>query len=98
MQKCYGCGSDFVDKYRKPPFNLVLKHVDRRVIRRNEVTGQLVFSHDYSNTYYHPSCAHIRRKNPVFTGLVFISNELFAALEPGQRAVLEACDLNVVSK
>jgi len=78
--------------------NLVVKHVDRRVIRRNEVTGQLVFSHDYSNTYYHPSCAHLRRKNPVFTGLVFISNELFAALEPGQRAVLEACDLNVVSK
>ena len=63
VQKCYGCGSDFVDKYRKPPFNLVVKHVDRRVIRRNEVTGQLVFSHDYSNTYYHPSCAHIRRKN-----------------------------------
>ena len=71
VQKCYGCGSDFVDKYRKPPFNLVVQHVDRRVIRRNEVTGQLVFSH----TYYHPSCAHLRHKNPVFTGLVFISNE-----------------------
>ena len=85
-------------KCRKPPFHLVVKHVDRRVIRRNEVAGELVFSHDYSNTYYHPSCAHLRRKNQVFTGLVFISNELFAALEPGQRAVLEACDLNVVSK
>ena len=53
VRKCYGCGNDFAEKYRKPPFNLIVKHVDRRIIKKCEQTGQLVFSNDYNNTYYH---------------------------------------------
>ena len=30
----------------------------------------LVYSTDFSNTYYHPTPAHIMRKNPVFDGRV----------------------------
>ena len=42
VKKCYGCGNEFVEKYRKPPFNIIVKHMDRRVVRRNEVSGHFV--------------------------------------------------------
>ena len=29
--KCYGCSQNFVDKYRIPPYNIVLKHKYRRI-------------------------------------------------------------------
>lgn len=66
VKKCYGCGSDFREKYRNPQFNLIVKHMDRRLLRRNEQTGQLIFNQDYSNTYYHAVAPHIQHKNPVF--------------------------------
>ena len=69
VRKCYGCGNDFAEKYRKPPFNLIVRHFDRRVVKRSEQTGMLVFSNNYSNTYYHLLKLHIMRRNPVFTGL-----------------------------
>lgn len=63
-QKCYGCGMEFAEKYRQPPYNIVVKHVDRRLVRRDERTGLFLYSPDYSNTYYHLDSAHIARKNP----------------------------------
>ena len=57
IKKCYGCGDDFIDKYRIPPYNIIVRHVDRRIRRRDDRTGQFLFSPDFSNTYYHPSCA-----------------------------------------
>ncbi len=68
-QKCYGCGNIFTDEYRSPPYNLVVKHVDRRVIRRDDRTQQLVYGLDFCNTYYHPQITHIKRKNPIFPAL-----------------------------
>ena len=62
VKKCYCCGSGFIEKYRNLPFNLVVKHVDRRVMRRNEQTGQLIFNQDYSNAFHHPVAAHTKRK------------------------------------
>ena len=56
----YGCGDMFAEKFRQPPYNIVVKHVDRRVVRRDDNTGALVYSTDFTNTYYHPSPAHIR--------------------------------------
>ena len=66
VQKCYDCGSAFALKYRSAPYNLVIKHVDKRVTGKN-AAGHLVYSGDYTNTYYHPSNSHIKRKNPIFT-------------------------------
>ena len=66
FQKCYGCGIEFAEKYRQPPYNIVVKHVDRRLVRRDERTGLFLYSPDYSNTYYHLEAAHILRKNPFF--------------------------------
>ena len=97
VKKCYGCGSDFVQKYRNAPFNLVVKHMDRRVMKRNAQTGQLIFNQDFSNTYYHPVATHIQRKNPVFTGLTFISRDLYSALDRSQREVLDSYNLNIVN-
>lgn len=31
VKKCYGCGVIFAEKHRRPPCNLVVKHLDRRV-------------------------------------------------------------------
>lgn len=75
-----------------------MKHMDRRVLRRNEQTGQLIFNQEYSNTYYHAVAAHIQHKNPVFTGLTFIAGELYSALNHTQREVLDSFNLNIVIK
>ena len=85
VRKCYGCGNEFPEKYRKPPFNLIVKHVDRRIIKKCEQTGRLVFSHDYNNTYYHLVGLHILRKNPAFTGVAIISRELHSTLDETER-------------
>ena len=39
-QKYYGCGNDFSPKYKTLPTNIIIKHVDRRVTRRNKQTGK----------------------------------------------------------
>ena len=73
---CYGCGNSFADKYRSPPYNLVVKHIDRRVTGKNDFTRQLIYSRDFSNAYYHLAKSHIHRKNPTFSGIVYISMDL----------------------
>lgn len=98
VRKCYGCGSDFAEKYRKEPHNLIVRHVDRRVVKKSEETGMLVYSNSFSNTYYHLLKLHIMRKNPVFTGLAFISHELVSTLNERQSEILNDCDINVVIK
>ena len=55
VKKCYGCGDMFAEKFRQAPHNIVVKHVDRRVVRRDDNTGALVYSTDFTNTYYHPT-------------------------------------------
>ena len=95
VQKCCGCGNDFAEKYRKPPFNLIVKHIDRRIIKKCEKTGQ-VFSNDGNNTYYHLVGLHILRKNHAFTGVDIISRELYSTLDERQQEILRKCDTNVV--
>ena len=48
-------------KFRQPPHNIVVKlmYMDWHVVRRDDNTGVLVYSTDFTNTYYHPSPAHI---------------------------------------
>ena len=94
VQKCYGCGSNFVDKYRSSPYNLVIKHMDRRIAGKDSF-GQLRYSVDFNNTYYHPSMAHIQKKNPIFDGNVCISRSLYDSLDHDQHQVLDALQLTV---
>ena len=95
VPKCYGCGNDFAEKYRKPPFNLIVKHIDRRIIKKCEKTGQ-VFSNDCNNTYYHLVGLHILRKNRAFTSVDIISRELYSTLDERQQEILHECATNVV--
>ena len=92
VQKCCGCGNDFSPMYKTPPTNIVIKHVDRRVTRRNEQTGQLVYSNDFSSTYYHSIPSHISRKNPLFTGLVNIDNTVYASI------ILNSFQFNIIRR
>ena len=39
FRECYGCRHDFVDKYRQHPYNIVVKHRDRRIMRKDSLTG-----------------------------------------------------------
>ena len=80
VKKCYGCGVNFAEKHRRPPCNLVVKHLDRRVLGKSSLTGQLLYSNDFSNTYYHPVASHIQRKNSRFyrNSLHFVCFVLFA--------------------
>ena len=68
VKKCYGCVDMFAEKCRQPPQNIVVKHVDWCVVRRDDNTGALVYSTDFTNTYT-IQAAYIRRKNPVLTAM-----------------------------
>ena len=98
VKKCYISGDMFAEKFRQTPHNIVVKHLDRRVVRRDDNTGALVYSADFTNTYYHPNPAHIRRKNPVFDGLVLIDLRTYPSLDEGQREMLKEHGLvNIVN-
>lgn len=95
VKKCYGCGNAFVSKFRKSPHNLIVKHLDWRISGKSP-QGNLTYSADFCNTYYHPSRAHVQRKNPIFTGLVYISAELYSSLNKAECSVVDSFDLNVI--
>ena len=89
MKKCYGCGDNFAEKFRQPPHNIVVKHVDRRQVGRDDNTGALVYSTDFTNTYYHPSPAHIMPKKPVFDGRVHIDFSTYHSLDESKKEMLK---------
>ena len=72
--------------FKCSPNNLVIRHFDRRFIRRDESTGQPVFSVDFKNTYYHLDVSHVRRKNPYFDGKVTVFIEQYHSFESAQNA------------
>ena len=82
VKKCYGCGEEFSQNYRLPPNNVIVKHVDGRLRGRDE-KGQLVYSPDFTNTYYHSISSHIGRKNPVFGGSVQVDRTFYERLTYG---------------
>lgn len=96
-KKCYGCNYEFSEKYRRSPHNLVIKHMDRR-IRGKGPTGTILYSSDFTNTYYHPNLAHIQRKNAMFYERhpVYISSNLYYSLDPIQHQILRSFQLNIL--
>jgi len=68
---------------------MVVKHVDRRQVRRDDNTGVLVYITDFTKSYYHPSPAHIIRKNPVFDGRVPIDLSTYHSLDESQKEMLK---------
>ena len=96
VKKCYGCGLEFSKKFRKPPHNIVVKHVDCRLIRRDEQTGQFHCSADFSNTHYHLDGNHIARKNPVIDRNVYLPICNYQALDAGQHHVISTSNVNIV--
>lgn len=95
-KKCYGCGLEFTEKFRQPPHNIVVKHVDRRLVRRDEQMGQFHYSADFSNTYYHLDSNHIACKNPVFDGNVYLSMATYQALDAGQHHVISTSNIVLI--
>ena len=89
----------FAEKLSQPPHNIVVKDVDRRVVRRDDNTGALVYSTDFTNAYYHLNPAHIGRKNPVFDGHVLIDLNTYQTLDECQMEMLKEHGLvvNIVS-
>ena len=79
----------FAEKIRQPPHKIVVKHVDRCVVGRDDNTGALVYSTDFTNTYHHSNPAHIRRETPVFVGRVLIDLGTCQSLDEGQREMLK---------
>ena len=75
VSKCYGCLQSFAEKYRHPPYNIVVKHKDR-LIRVVDTNGNIHYSSDFQNTYYHLNHEHILKKNPSFDRKIFISDKV----------------------
>ena len=95
VKKCYGCGAEFTDRHRSPPYNIVVKHVDRRLVRRDERTGNFLFSADYSNTYYQLDFATFNAKIPFSMGRCFFDSDKLSSLDNSRCNILENCNLNV---
>ena len=94
VKKCYGCEAEFTERYRNSPNNIVIKHVDRRLVRKDEHKGHFLYSADYSNTYCHLDFADIQRKNPTFNGEVFISyDKLRFGFDYAQCDMIENCNV-----
>ena len=89
VRKCYGCREVFAKKYRQPPYNIVVKHLDRRMVGKVGNTGTPVYNTDFTNTYYHPNPLHIKRKNPVFDDHVRIDSLTYRSLDERQREILK---------
>ena len=89
VKKCYGCGAFFAEKYRQSPYNIVVKHVDRRLRGKDSNTGASVYNTDFTNTYYHPKPSHIKRKNPLFNNRVLIDPLTENELNERQREILK---------
>ena len=96
VRKCYGCREVFAKKYRQPPYNIVVKHLDQRVVGKDSNTGALLYARDFTNTYYHPNPSHIKRKNPFFDGRVLIDPDTYESLNEDQRKVLKKHGLKVI--
>ena len=60
VKRSYRCGDMFAEKFRQTPHTIVVKHVDRRMVRRDDNTGALVYSTDFTRQHLLPSqpCAH----------------------------------------
>ena len=95
MRVCYGCYAAFTDQYRNSPYNVVIKHFDRRFIRRDQASGQPIYSIDFQNTYYHLDRMHVRRKNPLFNDTVQVSIELYQSLDSAQSDYVSASGLQI---
>lgn len=80
VQKCYGCGRQFAEKYRMAPHNVIIKHIDRHV-RGKDTVGNLILCHEFAATYYHLDSKHVVRKNPFFNNVVYITNSLFPSTD-----------------
>ena len=66
---------------------MVIRHFDCRfLIRRDEATGQPVFSVDFKNTYYHLDVSHVRRKKIPILVAVTVSIEQYQSLDSAQNA------------
>lgn len=98
VRKCYGCGEDFAQKNRTEPNDIIVLHVDRRLKGRDNQTSQLLFNADFSNTYYHPICSHVKRKNPLFNSTVHVEWREYLTMSTHQKAVVDKYDLNIIFK
>ena len=84
----------FAEIFRQTLHYIVVKHVDRRVVRRDDNTGVLVYSRLYLHLLLSQSCAHWA-KNPVVDGRVLIDLGTCQSLDEGQRDMLKGHGLVV---
>ena len=66
-----------------------------QIFGKGSLTGQLLYSNDFSNTYYHPVASHIQCKNPVFTGTVYILSVLYYSLDTDHQIYSASSGLEV---
>ena len=69
--------------------------MDKRIRKQDEHTGNLIYSPDFTNCYYHPVCMHIRKKNSLFGGTAIMESAKYHVLNEGQRQSLMAFDLHL---
>ena len=94
VKKCYGCGQDFAECYRREPKNIVVRHFDKRV-KGKDAQGNLQYTNDFQAAYYHLNPSHIVRKNPVFNGRVSVATELWQSLSSATQAFIQSSGLHV---
>ena len=75
ISKCYVCSQSFAEKYSHPSCNMVMKHKGQR-IRGVDTNGNIRYSSDFQNTYYHLNHELVLKKNPLLTEIFLSETEL----------------------
>ena len=67
ISKCYGCDKKYTDLNRRPPFDLIIKHLEVRP-RYNPEKKEWYIPHNKakSNAYYHLEISCVQRIHPNF--------------------------------
>ena len=86
LKKCYGCGKNFKEKYKREPYDVILKHYCHRKYRTPDGKDRMT---DLTAAYFHlkMDCARIVQPMTELTDII-INNEVLNALSEGQKSQL----------
>ncbi|CAC5415077.1 unnamed protein product [Mytilus coruscus] len=90
ISKCYGCDKKYTDINRKPPFDVIIKHLEVRPrFNKDKKEWYISANKEKSNAYYHLQTDCMQKVHPNFKAAdIIITNELRQTLPEEHRHYL----------
>ena len=87
LKRCYGCKSEFKDKYKSEPYDVILKHYCYR--RYKDKSGNYVLSNHLQAAYFHLNLDCARKQAPhMELENIIVHHEVRSVLSKEQKQVL----------